>query len=398
MTRQGVALCLSGGGYRAALFHLGALRRLNELGLLSRVDTISAVSGGSILAALLADELRPWPSPGTVTEDFERVGQRMRALARKNIRTLWFFKRLLVPLLWCDSTTAVRTLQRRYAKTFRDVPLTALPDRQKGERPRFIFCATDMSFGINWVAEQERVGDYQAGYASPPPAEWTLSRAVAASSCFPPVFDPLPAGLTPDQLKDGMARGHSQREELINRLRLSDGGVYDNLGLEPVWKSHALLLVSDGGATFDFRPDRGFPRRLGRYLTVQGNQAGAVRKRWLIANFIAEELAGTYWGVGSSRASYQRPGGYPKDLIDEVISEVRTDLDYFSPCEQGVIENHGYQVADAAVDRHLDYVPTTEAPATVPNPEYLDPDRVRRELRLSNERRLLGRWGWPPWD
>src|SRR5213593_1149029 len=49
-----IALCLSGGGYRASLFHLGALRRLNELGVLSRVDTIASVSGGSILAAQIA--------------------------------------------------------------------------------------------------------------------------------------------------------------------------------------------------------------------------------------------------------------------------------------------------------------------------------------------------------
>jgi len=47
-----IALCLSGGGFRAALFHLGAFRRLNELGILSTVDSIASVSGGSILAAV----------------------------------------------------------------------------------------------------------------------------------------------------------------------------------------------------------------------------------------------------------------------------------------------------------------------------------------------------------
>ena len=52
--RQGVALCFSGGGYRAALFHLGATRRLNEVGLLSNVDTYTSVSGGSIFASLIA--------------------------------------------------------------------------------------------------------------------------------------------------------------------------------------------------------------------------------------------------------------------------------------------------------------------------------------------------------
>lgn len=49
----GIALCLSGGGYRAMLFHLGALWRLNEWGYLKRLDRISSVSGGSITAGLL---------------------------------------------------------------------------------------------------------------------------------------------------------------------------------------------------------------------------------------------------------------------------------------------------------------------------------------------------------
>src|SRR5690349_41406 len=62
--RRGIALCLSGGGYRAALFHLGALRRLNEMGVLSRIDKVAAVSGGSIIAAHLAQQAGEWPAPG----------------------------------------------------------------------------------------------------------------------------------------------------------------------------------------------------------------------------------------------------------------------------------------------------------------------------------------------
>src|SRR2546422_11466104 len=50
---DGIALCLSGGGYRAMLFHLGALWRINELGLLPRLARISSVSAGSIVAGLL---------------------------------------------------------------------------------------------------------------------------------------------------------------------------------------------------------------------------------------------------------------------------------------------------------------------------------------------------------
>src|SRR5512133_1052694 len=51
---DGIALCLSGGGYRAMLFHVGALWRLNELGYLARLDRVSSVSGGSITNGVLA--------------------------------------------------------------------------------------------------------------------------------------------------------------------------------------------------------------------------------------------------------------------------------------------------------------------------------------------------------
>ena len=52
--RRGLALCLSGGGFRAAIFHLGAMLRLHQDGRLGRVDTFSSVSGGSIASAWLA--------------------------------------------------------------------------------------------------------------------------------------------------------------------------------------------------------------------------------------------------------------------------------------------------------------------------------------------------------
>ncbi|MFN2642446.1 MAG: patatin-like phospholipase family protein, partial [Actinomycetota bacterium] len=94
--REGVALCLSGGGKRAALFHLGGLRRLNELGILGKIDTISSVSGGSILAGHLLQALRVWPRRGDVVADFEeRVVQPLHAFAQQNIRTAVTARRLL---------------------------------------------------------------------------------------------------------------------------------------------------------------------------------------------------------------------------------------------------------------------------------------------------------------
>ena len=68
LRRAIVALCLSGGGFRAALFHLGALRRLNELGILSKINAISSVSGGSIMSAHLAQRVREWSRTGDMAE------------------------------------------------------------------------------------------------------------------------------------------------------------------------------------------------------------------------------------------------------------------------------------------------------------------------------------------
>src|SRR5260221_9114697 len=90
--RSGIALCLSGGGFRAALFHLGALRCLNEAGVLRQVKTVSSVSGGSIFAAHLATCLRR--DAARVHADWENfVAAPFRAFTAKNIRTRALLKR-----------------------------------------------------------------------------------------------------------------------------------------------------------------------------------------------------------------------------------------------------------------------------------------------------------------
>lgn len=68
----GTGLCLSGGGYRAMLFHAGVLWRLNEIGMLSKLARISSVSGGSITAGVLAHKWRNLSfEPSGVATNFE---------------------------------------------------------------------------------------------------------------------------------------------------------------------------------------------------------------------------------------------------------------------------------------------------------------------------------------
>lgn len=377
--RSGIGLCLSGGGFRASLFHLGALRRLNELGLLGRLRTISAVSGGSIIAAHLASRAQ-WPLTGRI-DDFENsIAKPFRGFASRDIRTKPILKAIL-PFF-----TAVETLVATYERHLTQMKLSELP-----AQPNFVFCATDMSYGCNWIFTRDRIGDYQAGYLAPVPDEWTLARAVAASSCFPPIFNPLDPKIDPAKLKGGRAPDDAARATCIRNLRLTDGGNYDNMGLEPVWKDHEVVLVSDGGGTFDFAGDRSWWQRLFRYTAIVDRQAHAVRKRWLISSFIEGVMEGAYWGIGSARESYGVGGGYSRDFANGVIAEVRTDLDAFSEGEQGVLENHGYLLADAALRRHLRDQIDPDIPLQLPHPAYLDESVARKALASSGRRAIFGR-------
>jgi len=353
--RTGVGLALSGGGYRAALFHLGALRRLNELGILQQVTTVSSVSGGSILSAHLATRLA-WPLAAPVLDWNTRVAQPFRTFTQVNIRNSPVFKRYLLPWNWFRQSVQVDTLASEYEKHLTHLKLATLP-----AQPNFVYNSTDLAFGVNWMFERSHMGDYQAGFIRPTPTDWPLSRSVAASSCFPPVFDPLPLECKASQCSAGKAPPAD--DKIRESICLSDGGVYDNLGLEPIWKDHKTIIVSDGGALFDFDADKNLIGHIKRYIAIPENQALALRKRWLISNFMSGELEGTYWGVGSLTANYgpSAPSGYSQGMVTE-IAKIRTDLDKFSDAEVSILENHGYLLAEAAVQQHLKGMVLANAP------------------------------------
>ncbi|MGW6933670.1 patatin-like phospholipase family protein [Lentzea sp. NPDC054927] len=395
--RRGIALCLSGGGYRAALFHLGALRRLNELGVLSRVDTISAVSGGSILAAHLRVSVADWPEPGESIPDWDKVvAEPFLELMSANIRTRAILQRLR-PWKWMHRSTGVEALAAAYEQR---LGLTGRTLGSLPNRPRMIFCATDMVFGQNWIFDSGtgdtpwRMGSSRAGYASPGEG-WPLAKAVAASGCFPPVFNPMPVGVSAHEFienADEEPYDGDDRDALVEAVTLSDGGVYDNMGLEPVWQDHETVLVSDGGAVFQARGRTWLIKRLMRYSEISGDGGEAVRKRWLMSGYGRGDFKGAYWGIGSVAAHYPTdPEGYRENLVTKVISRVRTDLDRFSTAEQCVLQNHGYLLANAGVLDHAPELVKIRQDAKAPHQEWMDHGRVAAELKGSGKRRVLGR-------
>ena len=388
--RSGTAFCMSGGGYRAALFHLGALRRLNELGVLSKIDTFTSVSGGSIMAAQLATWLtRAERDPGRPVEGFEGgVAAPMRAVAARNVRTGAALARLH-PRNWLVPGAQSEALAEAYAQGPAPGRLDELPDK-----PRFVFLARDMRFRDQWVFDTGlgRVGSSAAGYGGL--GGWTLAQAVAASSCVPGAFGVVHAKQDPAALTGG-SYGEADRDRLVREIDLSDGGMFDNLGLEPVWRDHETVLVSDAAPSFKPEPDVGWLWSALRQGVILLEQATEVRKRWLVSSFISEELRGAYWGIASRPASYElepEPEAYSYPLIRDFIAPIRIDLDVFSPGEIAVLENHGYLMAEIALHKHAEGLAEGPRPAVaVPHPAWLDEVRVASALRESGKTRIFFR-------
>lgn len=374
-----IGLSLSGGGFRATLFHLGAIRRLNEFGILPKLTTVSSVSGGSIMNGFLATRL---PALTNGIANFQSaVSDAMRQFCSLDIRR-WLALEAVVP-----GTHNSSGLAKQYdkhltsGKLLRDIPTN----------PIHVLCSTDLAYGVNWTFKKQQCGDYQAGFQETP-SDWPVSIAVAASSCFPPVFKPLHLELDPAKFANGKVPTGPQRDKCIREITFSDGGVYDNLGLEPIWKDHEIVLSSDGGALFPVGGDTSFAWEIMRFISIPENQALALRKRWLVSNFISGQLKGTYWGIGSSRASYGLDGGYSDDLAKNYIAAIRTDLDSFSDAEASVLENHGYWLADAAIQKHVPGLVPANVPAfNVPYPAWAGPeDKIKEALKDSGKRTLLG--------
>lgn len=384
-----IALCLSGGGYRAALFHLGALRCLFEMGILSQVTTISSVSGGSILSAYLAKRMvESGHSNGIGFADWERdVAKGFREFVRNDIRTLPVISHFLWN--WHVPKWRVRHLERNYSRKLLRLlganggAVLKLSDLPK--KPYFVFCATDVTFGVNWIFTKEELGDHQVGYAKS--GDRPLSTAVAASSCFPPIFGPMVLNLDPSDFKNGSYDG-ADRASLLSHLNLSDGGVYDNLGIEPVDRGYETTIISDGGSPFVYVRKNGPLGRILRYNTVIMRQVGALRKRMFFSGITRRLYTGAYIHIGSK----EKPAGevfrgYRTDKARGMISSIRTDLDRFEEAEARILENHGYFEMHNRITLKLNglientsYVPKT------PHPDFENEQAVIDALARSGNR------------
>jgi NTE family protein len=341
---HGIALCLSGGGYRAMLFHAGALIRLNEFGALGKIARVSSVSGGSITAGVLALSWHKFAFDGNgrIANFDELVIQPQRRMASKTIDVP-----SVLGGVFTSGTISDKVADAYRRTLFGNATLQDLPDN-----PRFVFNATNVQSKALFRFSKPYIWDWRVGRIDRPRIE--LAVAVAASSAFPPVLSPAEIHLNPADFVPGSG-ADLQFEPYTSDVVLTDGGVYDNLGLETAWKRYDTLWVSDGGGMYAPEPD---PKRdwLGhtrRVMDLVDSQVRSLRKRQLLDSFNRKERSGAYWGIWSDIGELGLADALPcPKEKSNAVAAISTRLKGLSTDEQDRIMNWGYAICDAAMRRY----------------------------------------------
>jgi predicted acylesterase/phospholipase RssA len=287
-----VGLALSGGGFRAALYHIGVLAKLAEADVLRHVEVLSCVSGGSIVGAHYYLEVRHLlqskPDAEVTRDDYidivRRLEEQFVAGVQRNVRT-----RVAAELL----TNVTMTFSADYSRTLRvgelyeseifarvedgeggqprwlgglDIwPVGEQPGfapkvhnwRRRAKAPILVLNATTLNTGHNWQFTTAWMGEppgrietdidgneqLRRMYYWEAPEKHRrirLGHAVAASSCVPGLFEPLAFhDLFPDRV-----------------VRLVDGGVSDNQGVSGLLEQDCrVMLVSDGSGQSESQPN-----------------------------------------------------------------------------------------------------------------------------------------------
>jgi NTE family protein len=211
------------------------------------------------------------------------------------------------------------------------------------------------------------MGDYPVGLVYDPDVK--LCTAVAASSAFPPVLSPMTLPIT--QKVTAVKGVTFNGTPYTTQALLSDGGVYDNLGMETV-KHLTTLLVSDAGQKMapEEDPDRDWARHSLRILDIIDNQVRSLRKRELIDSYVRGDHSGTYWGIRTDFANY----GVPSDPLQckgrnpEPLAEIPTRLQKMPREVQDHLMNWGYAICDGALGAHIDAALQTKLGIQITDP------------------------------
>jgi predicted acylesterase/phospholipase RssA len=411
--RGKVGLALSGGGFRASMFHIGVLARLAETGVLRTVEVLSTVSGGSIVGAHyyleLAHLLRSKDDVALQRQDYvdaiTRVLRDFKSGVELNLRTRVLSNlvaniRMIVTNTYSRSHRIGELYERKlYAKVEDGHPaeeprkmsgLLIEPHgwseprpfkpkfhnwRRRAKVPALLLNATSLNSGHVWQFTARSMGEppglvgpevdvnprYRRLWYDDAPTNdlktYRLGHAVAASACVPGLFDPLSLkGLYPGRV-----------------VRLVDGGVHDNQGVAGLLNEGCnLVLVSDAsGQMADMEKPSdgalGVPLRANSVLQSRVREAQYQDVRARLDSRSLQGLCFIHlkkglevlpldWIDCNDKTKPPRQSisttdyGVDKDM-QRKLSAIRTDLDSFSELEAYSLMASGYLMVEAELKR-----------------------------------------------
>jgi len=399
MFRGKIGLALSGGGFRASLYHIGVLAKLAEYDLLRHIEVLSCVSGGSIIGAHYYLELRRLfnvenKSDESVSRDdyiklIETIvgdflagvqeNPRVRLLANPwtNLKLIFssgysrtqrlgeLYEELIYSRIRDGEGSNKRWLNNLYI--YPEGKMDFLPRRDNWSRqckiPELVLNATTLNTGHNWQYTASWMGEspaaidsdfdsndrYRRTYYSEAPDAYKnvrLGSAVGASSCVPGLFEPL--------ILPGLYQNAT--------VRLVDGGIFDNQGIESLLEQDCdVIIASDasGQLATETDPGGGIVKpllrsnntvmervRIDQFEDLKTRKRSGILKGFTVVH-LKQGLDGRLVEPVNQKAAIEQepvgftPYGIRKD-VQLLLSAVRTDLDSFSDLEAYALMTSGY--------------------------------------------------------
>lgn len=362
-----IGLALSGGGFRATLFHLGVVSYLRDRDLLKKVAFICSVSGGSVLAAHL---ILNWDRYALGNnKDFKVVVKEIvdficsrdvsGRIARRSLLRLFSFHPMsstmlaneYQPLLWRKPYEVVNTEEEKSKEQLQDFEVTGIErwDQIPVDWPKLYVMATHVETGnrcsfskdgfrITGGSDTEAI---RSLFDKDTATSERIARSVAASSAFPPLFDPLPP-----------------LEGKIKSLdTLTDGGVLDNSGVLQLLEfydvvdepSTHLAIVSDAGREFsrEFgKSNRSLLDLATRVTDSQSNRISEIDRGVARTRLFEKKIRLLECRISQRNKSLGDLLSHHSTRVQELLATIRTDLNRFSREEAFVLYQHGYRIAE----------------------------------------------------
>ncbi len=367
-----IGLALSGGGFRATVFHLGVLARMAEENRLEDVTFISTVSGGSLCTGMVyAQSGFSWPSSGSFLDNVVPQARKLLTTLDLQLDLIWRALRSPLSIFETRAGDLSRLLQERWGIT------ASLRDLAR--QPRWLINATCYETSKNWRFERFRMGDYRFGYTHD--TDIPLSDALAASAGFPGLIGALALDTRPyswfrytdksRELKEptdpdsDMQRTTEPVTPPYLAVHLWDGGAYDNLGLEALhnfvegWREGIdFLIVSDASGRSKPEAYQAGPKALYRMITgIMMDQMRSLRSRAIWERMINHKDPGAFCQVGNTCRGVLENAGREQEiaqLCPQCLSpeearraaDMETVIRRLTQEEFERLFRHGFEVAD----------------------------------------------------